>query len=102
MRTEKPRNPESYMQACENDASIGESRDPAIAELPFEFMLNALRLTEGFETRLFTERTGLQIGAVTRELELAEQRGLIDRSHTHIAPTARGKLFLNDLLEIFL
>ena len=102
MRTEKPRNPESYMQACESGAAIGESREPAIAELPFEFMLNALRLTEGFETRLFTERTGLQIGAVTRELELAEQRGLIDRSHTHIAPTARGKLFLNDLLEIFL
>ncbi len=102
LRTEKPRNPESYMQACERGATIGESREPAIAELPFEFMLNALRLTAGFETRLFTERTGLQISAVTRELELAEQRGLIERSHTHIAPTARGKLFLNDLLEMFL
>jgi len=102
MRTEKPRNPESYMTACESGGAIGESRDPAIAELPFEFMLNALRLTEGFETRLFTERTGLQISAVTRELDLAEERGLIERSHMRIAPTARGKLFLNDLLETFL
>ena len=56
----------------------------------------------GLETRLFTERTGLQISAVTRALEQAEQRGLIERSHTRIAPTAHGKLFLNDLLEMFL
>ena len=102
MRTEKPRNPDSYMLACESGAAIGESRDPAVAELPFEFMLNALRLTDGFEIRLFSERTGLPISTVTRELDRAEQRGLIERSHTHIAPTARGKLFLNDLLEIFL
>ena len=102
LRTEKPRNPESYMAACESGRTIGVSREPAIAELPFEFMLNALRLSDGFETRLFTERTGLPISMVTRELDLAEKRGLIERSHTHIRPSARGRLFLNDLLEIFL
>ena len=105
LRTEKPRNPESYMAACEAamDASaIGETRLPVAAELPFEFMMNALRLTEGFETRLFSERTGLAISHVTRALDAAEARGLVERTLTHTRPTMRGRLFLNDLLQMFL
>ncbi len=65
-------------------------------------MLNALRLTEGFAVSLFMERTGLPITAVEAELERAEAAGLIDRDHANIRPTARGRRFLNDLLEIFL
>ena len=102
LRTVKPRNPASYMTACEAGAAIGDAREPDARELPFEFMLGALRLNQGFETRLFTERTGLAITCVNRELDTAENRGLITRTHTHIAPTERGRRFLNDLLEIFL
>ena len=102
LRTVKPRNPESYMAECEAGRCGGEERDPDARELPFEFMLNALRLTEGFEANLFSERTGLPITAVHAALERAEARGLITRDHARIAPTERGRLFLNDLLEIFL
>jgi oxygen-independent coproporphyrinogen-3 oxidase len=105
MRTEKPRNPESYMAACEaavDAAALGETRVPTVAELPFEFMLNALRLTEGFETRLFSERTGLAISHALAGLDAAEARGLIERTLTHTRPTERGRLFLNDLLQMFL
>ncbi len=102
LRTVKPRNPQSYMAACEAGRISGEERDPDARELPFEFMLNALRLTDGFEVNLFSERTGLPITAVHGALERAEARGLITRDHARIAPTERGRLFLNDLLEIFL
>ncbi len=71
-------------------------------ELPFEFMMNALRLTDGFPIALFTERTGLPINAITRELDLAESKGLIQRDHVRIKPTEKGRLFLNDLLALFL
>lgn len=68
----------------------------------FEFMMNALRLTEGFATETFVERTGLSLTAVQRQLEEAEQRMLITRDHQHIATTRMGRRFLNDLLQIFL
>jgi oxygen-independent coproporphyrinogen-3 oxidase len=68
----------------------------------FEFMMNALRLNDGFPIRLFEERTGLPITRVLRELEEAERRGLIERDHARIAPTPLGQRFLNDLLQLFL
>ncbi len=89
------------MSASQGTA-IQELKDVSRAELPFEFMMNALRLTEGFPLARFTERTGLSVTAVHRQLEEAEARGLITRDHTQVAPTERGRLFLNDLLEIFL
>ena len=72
------------------------------AELPFEFMLNALRLVEGFEVRLFTERTGLSLSAVEEKLAEAEKKGLLERDWKRIRPTERGRHFLNELLEAFL
>jgi len=105
LRTEKPRSPESYMAGCESAteaAAIGESRTPEPGDLPFEFMMNALRLTEGFETRLFSERTGLAISHAIAGLDAAEARGLIKRTLSHTHPTERGRLFLNDLLQLFL
>ena len=71
-------------------------------EVGFEFMMNALRLTEGFEVNLFAERAGVSLNAVLKELDEAERRGLITRDHRRIAPTPLGQLFLNDLLQIFL
>ena len=68
----------------------------------FEFMMNALRLTEGFATEMFVERTGLPITTIQRQLEEAERRGLIERDYRRIAPTLTGRRFLNDLLQIFL
>jgi oxygen-independent coproporphyrinogen-3 oxidase len=65
-------------------------------------MLNALRLTEGFPLALFVERTGLPVTALTAQLDAAEAKGLIERDHIRVRPTVRGRLFLNDLLEIFL
>ena len=83
-------------------SAIQEEKIIARSELPFEFMLNALRLTAGFQIALFTERTGLAINAIARECDEAEVKGLITRDHLHIKPTEKGRLFLNDLLAIFL
>ena len=82
--------------------AIQEEKTVPRAELPFEFMLNALRLTNGFAAALFTERTGLPMTAISRQLDVAETLGLITRDIKHVRPTAKGQLFLNDLLEIFL
>ena len=68
----------------------------------FEFMMNALRLTGGFETSVFLERTGLPITAVQKQLDEAEQRGLLVHDRHRIKPTVLGRRFLNDLLQIFL
>jgi oxygen-independent coproporphyrinogen-3 oxidase len=71
-------------------------------DIAFEFMMNALRLNDGFESALFQERTSLPLLSVRRELEEAEKRGLLQRDLQRIAPTQLGQRFLNDLLEIFL
>ncbi len=68
----------------------------------FEFMMNALRLIEGFDPGLFHAHTGLAIASIQKQLAEAEQRGLIEWHHDCIRPTSNGRRFLNDLLEIFL
>ncbi|MFC4160143.1 radical SAM family heme chaperone HemW [Chitinimonas lacunae] len=72
------------------------------AELPFEFMLNALRLTEGVPTELFTERTGLGIGTIARQIESAVAQGLLDADPRWLRPTPLGRRFLNRLMQVFL
>ena len=94
--------PSAFMDNAMLGAAIQEEKTVSRAELPFEFMLNALRLTNGFAGSLFTERTGLPITAISRQLDEAEKRGLLTRDIKHIKPTSRGQMFLNDLLEIFL
>ena len=74
----------------------------AAKQLPFEFMLNALRLVDGFPSALFQERTGLPFAVIQRDLESAEQQGLLERDLQRIRPSERGKRFLNELLERFL
>ncbi|HWA38762.1 MAG TPA: radical SAM family heme chaperone HemW [Burkholderiales bacterium] len=90
--------PREYMAA---DDTAVEQHEVAPAELGFEFMLNALRLVEGFEVRLFQERTGLPLATVEGALQEAERRGLLERDWQCIRPTERGRLFLNELLELF-
>src|SRR2546422_9341429 len=82
--------------------SLVEDREVPAKEIPFEFMLNALRLVEGFPITLFAERTGLPLATVEARLARAEKQGLIERDWKHIRPSARGRLFLNELLQIFL
>ena len=72
------------------------------SELPFEFMLNALRLIEGFAPALFVERAGLPLSGIDDALSAAESRGLLSRDAQRIRPTERGRLFLNELFELFL
>ncbi len=71
-------------------------------ELPFEFMLNALRLVRGFDAELFPARTGLSMREIEARLIEAESRGLLERPAVRIRPTERGRLFLNALVELFL
>jgi len=97
-RHARAKQPSEYMKP---DARSEERVVPA-AELPFEFMLNALRLVDGFDVSLFSERTGLPFQAVQSHLEDAEERGLVSRDWKRIQPTERGRRFLNDLLEAFL
>jgi oxygen-independent coproporphyrinogen-3 oxidase len=102
VRQMRYKQPNEYMEKTLAGNAIQTDTVVAVRELPFEFMMNALRLADGFPVSLFVERTGLQLTAALRELDEAERRGLIARDHTRIAPTALGLRFLNDLLQIFL
>lgn len=84
------------------DSTIQTQHELSRGDRGFEFMMNALRLTGGFATEVFHERTGLPITTIQRQLDEAERCGLIARDHRSIKPTHTGKRFLNNLLEIFL
>lgn len=99
MRYKQPR---EYMARAARGEPVQEQHDVDVADLPFEFMMNALRLVHGFPARLFTERTGLPLASALQQLERAKELGLIQRDHERIAPTLRGQRFLNELLQLFL
>ncbi len=96
------RDPARYMEQALAGHAIAQDDDVARADLPFEYMLNALRLRNGFGLRDFTERTGLAITAIQKGLEEAERKGLIERDFARVRPTVKGFDFLSDLQEIFL
>jgi coproporphyrinogen III oxidase-like Fe-S oxidoreductase len=102
IRQARYKQPQAYMQQVGKDAPIQTEHEVSRDELGFEFMMNALRLNEGFNSVLFQERTSLPLLSIQRELAEAERRGLLVRDHQRIAPTKLGQRFLNDLLEIFL
>jgi oxygen-independent coproporphyrinogen-3 oxidase len=102
VREVRERKPQVYLKAALGGDAVWESREVTDAELSFEFMLNALRLVEGFPITLFAERTGLTLDVVEPQLARAESAGLIERDHKRIAPSEKGRRFLNDLLEMFL
>jgi oxygen-independent coproporphyrinogen-3 oxidase len=99
IRTEKTRSPRAYLEAGGN---CGVRRSISPAELPFEFMLNALRLTDGFDADEFGRCTGLEEALILPTLSGLASRGLIERSQGHIRPTPLGFRFLNDLMTAFL
>ena len=99
-RTMKPKSPEDYMEqfnSRKNNAPIVN-----INNLSFEFMLNALRLKEGFTSKLFESRTGLNFQTVGKQINKAKKLGLIDIMNDRIVPTEKGFNFVNDLQEMFL
>lgn len=102
LRQMRYKHPATYIERALAGNAVQEEREVGPDDLPFEFMLNTLRLVDGFAVPEFAERTGLQLGTIEPMLNAAEQRGLITRDHTRIAPTARGLNFLNDLQELFL
>jgi len=97
-RHEQVKQPRDYLK---NDAAI-EIRNIAPRELPFEFMLNALRLVEGFPEELFAARAGLPWSSIEAGIMAAQERNLLERSAQRIRPTGRGRRFLNDLVGLFL
>ncbi|MEO5573737.1 MAG: radical SAM family heme chaperone HemW [Gammaproteobacteria bacterium] len=98
----KQKQPQTYLDSAGSPACIGEETALSPDDAAFEFMLNALRLSEGFATPLFTERTGLPLSHIEKPLNQAEQRGLIECDAQEIRPTELGKLYLNNLTEFFL
>jgi len=116
LRQMRHKQPQAYLDAVEqatpvrarhgeaepSGAGVQEEHEVSTGDLAFEFMMNALRLNEGFDSTLFQERTSLPLLRVRRELERAVRRGLIVQDHQRIAPTQLGQRFLNDLLEVFL
>ena len=102
LRQSRHKQPRAYMQAVAAGTPLFEEHAVSHRDLGFEFMMNALRLTAGFDVPLYAERTGLPLTSVEQALREAAQRGLIALDHAHIAPTQRGRRFLNDLLQLFL
>jgi oxygen-independent coproporphyrinogen-3 oxidase len=96
------KNPREYMDKATAGKPVQTEREVSTADLPFEFMMNALRLTGGFPLRMFEERTGLSVGTILKTLDRAERLGLVSRDHEQVVPTLRGQRFLNDLLQLFL
>jgi oxygen-independent coproporphyrinogen-3 oxidase len=81
---------------------VASSDEVPRADLPFEFMLNALRLKAGFLLSHFTERTGLPMSSIEAGLALAVSRGLVTRDLSAVVPTTQGFDFLTDLQSMFL
>jgi putative oxygen-independent coproporphyrinogen III oxidase len=102
VREVRQRKPGTYIRSALAGDALHETRDVAADELPFEFMLNALRLVDGFPAELFQRRTGQPLFAIEAELAQAEADGLLERDATTVRPTPKGQRFLNELLERFL
>ena len=94
--------PKQYLAKVAEAKPIQEEFSVEAVDLPFEFMMNALRLNQGFEAPLFEMRTSLPLFGIESTLRQAEQDGLIERQAGRIAPTERGRHYLNRLLERFI
>ena len=102
LRQARFKQPNSFIEAAKRGNPVQEEHEIARADMGFEFMLNALRLTGGFDPNLFGERTGMSITAISKALDAAEAKGLLYRDFKLIRPTELGQRFLNDLQEMFL
>ena len=94
--------PQSYIEKVAQKNAITETRSLSRDELPLEFMMNAFRLNEGFHPSLFIENTGLPLNHIQKQLEIAEEKALIEWDINMIKPTETGHRYLNDLIELFM
>jgi oxygen-independent coproporphyrinogen-3 oxidase len=101
-REARHRNPRAYLAGAARGDFISTRQNIARADLPGEFMMNALRLNQGFPPALFTERTGLPPAIIEKSALAARREGLLETADGHIRPTPRGRRFLNQLLGGFL
>jgi len=101
-RYARHRIPQSYIDKVGQSNAVTETRKLGRDELPLEFMMNALRLNEGFHPSLFIEHTGLPLSHIHKQLELADERALIEWDLNKIKPTETGHRYLNDLIELFM
>lgn len=102
VRQVRNRDPRLYMENALAGNAIAQEEEVARADLPFEYMLNALRLKDGFSLRDFSERTGLPLSAIEKPLREAQAKGLLERDLARVKPTERGFDFLSDLQALFL
>ncbi|MBY0438384.1 MAG: oxygen-independent coproporphyrinogen III oxidase-like protein, partial [Burkholderiales bacterium] len=101
-RQVRHRQPQRFIDAALAGDAVSGQHDVDSGQLGFEFMLNALRLVDGVPVALFSERTGLPVTAIGGPLAVAEARGLLERDHLLLRPTAQGLRYLNDLVSLFL
>lgn len=102
-RTVRRRHPNDYLALMQSQPGEAVERKTVAAEdLPFEFMMNALRLTDGVPAAMLQERTGVPAAKIMVQIETARQKGLLETDPTVFRPTEKGRLFLNDLLQCFL
>ncbi|MCB2032374.1 MAG: radical SAM family heme chaperone HemW, partial [Ottowia sp.] len=102
VRQQRHRQPELYMDKALAGAAVAQEHEVSRRELPFEYMLNALRLKDGFTLQDFIEKTGLPPNSVRGQLQKAEQSGWLEADGAWLRPTARGFDFLSDLQSLFL
>ena len=102
LRQMRTKHPQQYMHAVAKGTHIADARTLTRDDLPFEFMMNALRLNEGVPAALFEERTGLPLSVCAVALGEARARGLLEHDPNRLKPTLWGQRYLNDLLELFL
>jgi oxygen-independent coproporphyrinogen-3 oxidase len=101
-RLAKLRHPQEYMETAGTTKNIQSERVLKRKEVGLEFVMNALRLNQGFEPTLFTAHTGQQLELIAAPLQAAEEAGLLERNSQRICPTEKGRLFLDDLLTLFI
>lgn len=102
VRQVRYREPKLYMENALAGQAIAQDDEVARRDLPFEFMLNALRLKDGFKLQDFVDRTGLPLSAIEKPLQEAQRKGLIERDLVAVKPTEQGFDFLSDLQALFL
>ena len=102
LRRWKHKHPAAWLRDAGTPTAIGGDEDLAPERLPFDFMLNALRLVEGFDLDMFEARTGLPRAAIASQLRLARERGWLVERDGRVVPTALGRRFTNDVVALFL
>lgn len=102
IRRIKQKQPQAYIDSAGQIENVLEQENITENDIGFEFMLNALRLTNGFPTSLFMQHTGIPLSKLEASLVDAEQQGLLFRNAFELCPTEKGRLYLNTLIELFL